>query len=59
MFLFRSVSVNGVHARLLTEPLYDSVGAAVASPSGPVVFHSEVGANIRLSNGRRTATRVR
>ncbi|KAI0243224.1 SPRY domain-containing SOCS box protein 2 [Lamellibrachia satsuma] len=44
------------------EPICDAVGGSVttgASTSGPVVFHSEVGANIQLSNGRRTATRVR
>ena len=44
---------------LLVEPIYDAVGGTSEATSGPVVFHSEVGANVELSNGRRTATRTR
>ncbi|KAI0239069.1 SPRY domain-containing SOCS box protein 2 [Lamellibrachia satsuma] len=41
------------------EPIYDVVGGTSEATSGPVVFHSEVGANVELSNGRSTATRTR
>ena len=42
------------------EPIYDVIGEpSAATTEDQLVFNSEVGANVELSNGRCTATRIR
>jgi len=42
------------------EPIYDAIGEPTeATTEDQLVFNSEVGANVELSNGRCTARRIR
>ena len=47
------------HSCVLTDGIGEVVGGPASSASSDIVFHSEVGASIELSNSRRTARRVR
>ena len=48
------------HTLLFLEPIYDAIGGpSAATTEDQLVFNSEVGANVELSNGRCTARRIR